>query len=120
MYTVFLPVTMYNFCQVIWKYHVSLKKASERGTLYQMRHFLGRSNVGVKPKKNMNACEDFVVTVLHSNGGTGNEEWSSLISENLCEDERRKVMDSILSKMIEKYVDIRYNTSIASTVDDQV
>ena len=27
--------------EVIWKYHMSLKSASERGTLYQMRNFFG-------------------------------------------------------------------------------
>ena len=109
---------------------MSLKSASERGTLYQMRNFLGRSDVTVKPKKNMNACEDFLVTVLHSYitvaamevlGISNMEEWSSLIPEDLwlCgEDERRKVMDSILSKIIEKYVDIRYNTSSTVVADE--
>ena len=51
---------------MIWKYFYSEKSASEHGTLYQLRNLLNRVNVTKKPKKNFDACEDFLCTVLHS------------------------------------------------------
>jgi L1 cell adhesion molecule like protein len=47
-------------------------------------------------------------------GISNEEEWSCLIPEDLWlqeTSEREKVMDSILSKIIENYVDIQFNTS---------
>ena len=52
--------------QVIWKYFYSLKSASEKGTLYQLRHQLNRSNVVVDPSKDFNACDDFFQHIIHS------------------------------------------------------
>ena len=38
----------------------------DRGTLYHLRNRLHRSNVPSVPKKDFNACEDFIYTVTSS------------------------------------------------------
>ena len=48
------------FIQVIWKFFYSYQSASEHGTLYQLRNKLNRTNVVKTPKKDVNACEDFL------------------------------------------------------------
>ena len=50
--------------QIIWKYFYSLKSSAEHGTLYQIRNLLNRVNVPKRPKKNFDACEDFLCTVV--------------------------------------------------------
>ena len=54
----------YSVVQVIWKYFFSLQSAGDHGTLYQLRNKLNRSNVVKTPKKEVNACEDFLVIVI--------------------------------------------------------
>ena len=45
---------------------MSKKSASEHGTAHQLRNLVGRTNVTTKPKNDMNACEDFMLLLLHS------------------------------------------------------
>ena len=52
--------------QVIWKYFYSPKSAAEKGTLYQLRNQLNRSNVVVDPSRDFNACDDFFHQIVHS------------------------------------------------------
>ena len=67
-YVVKFVVTMPCACmhimmQVIWKYFYSYRSVGDHGTLYQLRNKLNRTNVVSVPKKDMNACEDFITTV---------------------------------------------------------
>ena len=118
--------------QVIWKYLVSEKSAAEHGTVYQIRNLIGRSNVVKKPKKDVNACEDFLQLVLYSYiteavmevlEMKSTDEWPDSIAEDmwLCsKEERQKKMDEILSIVVDKYVSIEYNTHCSTTTDDKV
>ena len=48
------------FVQVIWS---RLYKYASRGTLYHLRNLNCRKNVRNDPEKDVNACEDFLLTV---------------------------------------------------------
>ena len=39
---------------------------TEGGTLYQLRTLINRRNITADPSKNVEACEDFIETVLHA------------------------------------------------------
>ncbi len=100
---------------------MSKNSSSEHGTMYQIRNLIGRTNVVSQPKRDLNACEDFFGLVLDSYvtsavmevlGITSLDEWPADISENLwLEDEtkRRGVMQSILSKLIDGFLNIQFN-----------
>ncbi len=45
---------------------LSTKSTNQRGTLYQMRNLLGRTNVKKDPVKDFDSCEDFFITVVQS------------------------------------------------------
>ena len=47
------------FMQVIWVRLFSKKSSSEKGTLYQLKNALHRTNVPLDPASNMKAAEDF-------------------------------------------------------------
>lgn len=42
------------------------RSACEHGTMYQIKNLLGRSNVVMTPKNDMNSCKVFLILVLHS------------------------------------------------------
>lgn len=52
--------------QVLWGRLYKLSSAAEKGTLYQLRNLIHRTNVPLDPEKNMNASEDFMLLVLHA------------------------------------------------------
>ncbi|XP_019861291.1 PREDICTED: uncharacterized protein LOC109589693 [Amphimedon queenslandica] len=115
--------------EVIWKYFLSQKSASDHGTMYQIRNLIGRSNVTIKPKHAMNACEDFLILVLRSYITsaamkvleiTDVNETPSCIPPDLWlqkKDVRKKEMDSILTKIVHKFLDVGYNESSADSAD---
>ena len=108
--------------QVIWKYHFSEKSASEHGTLYQLRNLIGRSNVVTKPKKDMNACEGFFILIWRSYvttaatkvlGISSIDEWPSHIPKDVRlqdKDKCQKGMYLILSKIIDDFVHVSFNS----------
>ena len=49
---------------MIWKQLYNENSPTEHGTLYQLLNLLHRRSVGKRPKKDVNACEDFFVLVV--------------------------------------------------------
>ena len=106
--------------QVLWKHTMNQKSACEHGTMYQMKNYLGRSNVVMSPKNNMNSCKDFLVLLLHSYITVAAmkvveldkiDNWPSYIQEEMWiehKQKRRKEMDYILSQLEDKFLDIEY------------
>ena len=43
-----------------------MKSATEKGTLYQLRNLLNRTNVVANPSKDFNACDDFFQLIVRS------------------------------------------------------
>ena len=48
---------------MLWK-RLYGDSAADKGTLRQLQHLINRTNVPARPKKNMNAAEDFVQVVV--------------------------------------------------------
>lgn len=53
------------YVQVIWGRLFKLTSSAEKGTLYQLRNLIHRTNVPADPEKNMNSAEDFMLLMLH-------------------------------------------------------
>ena len=52
--------------QVIWSRLYKYASTSDRGTLYHLRNLVHRKNVRNDPEKDVNACEDFLLTTVQS------------------------------------------------------
>ena len=111
---------------------MSKRSAADHGTAYQLSNLIGRSNVVTKPKKNMNACEDFLLLILRSYITAAGMEvlglkevdaWPSSIPKDVWlddKDKRQKFMNTILSSIVDNFVDVKYNTSHTISASDQV
>ena len=51
----------------------SARSQAERGTMYQLRTLINRTNVPSDPQNNMNAAEDFMALLLHAHVVTAAE-----------------------------------------------
>ncbi|KAL5489195.1 hypothetical protein EMCRGX_G018261 [Ephydatia muelleri] len=58
--------TKVKLLEVIWKFFYFTCSGGDHGTLYQLRNKLNRTNVVKVPKKDVNACEDFVEIITSS------------------------------------------------------
>ena len=52
--------------QVIWKRLYNQGSSQDKGTIYQLRNVINRTNVPTDPQNNMNAAEDFMLLILHA------------------------------------------------------
>ncbi|XP_064386162.1 uncharacterized protein LOC135334762 isoform X4 [Halichondria panicea] len=52
--------------KVIWGAFYDTKSSGEKGTMYNLRNVIHRTNVPSDPQKNMNSCEDFMLLLVHS------------------------------------------------------
>ena len=50
----------------MWSLLYKTTSSGEKGTLYQLRNLIHRTNVPLTPDKNMNAAEDFMLLILHT------------------------------------------------------
>ena len=50
----------------MWSLFYKTTSSGEKGTLYQLRNLIHRTNVPLTPDKNMNAAEDFMLLILHT------------------------------------------------------
>ena len=64
LYTV---ITVYFYCQVVWKRLYSTCSGIDGGTLFQLRNLINRRNVVKDVKKDLNSCEEFMelITKAH-------------------------------------------------------
>jgi len=111
--------------QVIWKFFYSNKSAADHGSLYQLRNKLNRTNVVNSPKKDVNACEDFLNIVtsslivsttcvalnMKSKDDCPSEQYvhdsQNLWTKNLVE--RQEELKKICELVYEKYISFQYN-----------
>lgn len=52
--------------QAMWGLFFKKTSSGEKGTMYQLRNVIHRTNVPLSPDKNMNAAEDFMLLMLHT------------------------------------------------------
>lgn len=111
--------------QVLWKYLYSSQSSSEHGTLYQLKNSINRTNVVKKPLDSFDACEEFLILVVHchiivaamtmlgmtSLGDTPKAEYAPKgnSTKTLSEPERRKVLNKITDDLLDGYINISYN-----------
>ena len=58
--------SLHSPLQCIWLRLYSSSSLTEGGTLYQLHTLINRRNITADPSKNVDACEDFIETVLHA------------------------------------------------------
>ena len=122
--------------QVIWKYFYSEQSAGEHGTMYQLRNLLNRSNVPKKPKKNFDACDDFLCTLVESLLLVATLEYLQM--ESLDDDpsvnvlpnantlwtesheKRANALEEICGSIIDKLVSFRFNNDTIQRTGDRV
>ena len=112
---------------MIWKFFYSTCSGGDHGTLYQLRNKLNRTNVVKVPKKDVNACEDFVeiitsslviatamttlrlksVNDFSSDGVLPGAETVWMLSDN----ERRGYLNELCGQLYDSFVHITYNDS---------
>ena len=51
-------------CRLYGSIFVSTESSGDHGTLYQLRNLISRTNVGCRPEKNFNACDDFFTSII--------------------------------------------------------
>ena len=122
--------------QVIWKYFYSEQSAAEHGTMYQLRNLLNRSNVPKKPKKNFDACDDFLCTLVETLLLVATLEYLQM--ESLDDDpsvnvlpnantlwtesheKRANALEEICGNIIDKLVSFRFNNDTIRRTGDRV
>lgn len=92
---------------------MSIESSGDHGTLYQLRNRLGRTNVTRDPSKNFNACDDFFSAVIagHVLAALKEIEIDDFDSQSLwmkSKDERKQILLSIATKIVNKFVDFSY------------
>ena len=141
LYVVKFVVTMPCACmhimmQVIWKYFYSYRSVGDHGTLYQLRNKLNRTNVVSVPKKDMNACEDFITTVTSGLVVAAALNTFELQSVNDCpadhivldaesvwtltDGERREYMNKLCGQVYDKFVHFMFNDDNEVNTEDKV
>ena len=125
----------HEILQVIWKYFYSQLSPAERGTLYQLRNKLNRTNVVLNPTKDFNACDDFFVEVI-----TGHIVAAAMAvldmnsrSYNSCDtalphaqdiwmqphDVRRASLDTLCKAIFDRFVQFSFNEA-ADRADNRI
>ena len=115
------------FKQIIWKYFYSTRSARDKGSLYQIRNQLNRTNVPTDVKRDFNACEDFVETVTDSYviaaalETFGMKSTSDTPDDNVIEnaqdlwmqpkEERKDCMEKLCLKVYKKFISLSYNST---------
>lgn len=115
---------------MIWKYFYSARSCSQQGTLYQLRNCTKRTNVVKTPIDGFDACEDFLVLVLHSHivvaameqlGMSAVHDYPTKLSDaetiwTQRKDEREKLLNRVVSNILDTFTSISYN--ISTPVDE--
>ena len=109
--------------------------ASDKGTLQQLQHLINHTNVPAKPKKNMNAAEDFMqvlvighvaaLAMTHFTMTTVNDEpkHPDLLKVNQChESEKKPFFQQALINMLRPHINLFKTpfTCVTTTAIDRV
>ena len=98
----------------------------DRGTLYQLRNLISRSNVTTKPVKDFNSCNDFfnlVVTChvlvaamkLFSMKSLADIPSEALVADPQSvwmktEEERRQILSNLCGKLVDQFVYFKFHS----------
>ena len=108
----------YIFLQAIWKCLYKPSSHSGKGTLYQLRNLINWRNVTATPKSSVDACEDFLDTVVDAHivaaaleilkiTSVSDTPSSPVIPENIwlmSNDERRDVLHMTWRNIVNSFV----------------
>ena len=114
-------ICIYMYTQVVWTRLYKTDSSQDGGTMYQLRNLINRRNVVTDPKKDMNACEDFLelITNAHILAATMQKfDMKSLTdplsselfqtNQELSQKERLTMLDSAVRTIISDFVDISF------------
>ena len=111
------------------------KSARDHGTFYQLRNVLHRRSVNSTPKKNVNACEDFLTIVVTGHVLAAAQCILGMDSIKACPSAmldpailfepasvRQSSLMSVCRAIVEKYTNFQFiiNSSSPPTIDDKV
>ena len=108
---------------MIWTRLYKTDSSQDGGTLYQLRNLINRKNVVSDPKKDMNACEDFLELITNAhilaaamqkfnmNSLTDPLKSSEIFPSEVSQNERLMVLDSAVQSIISEFVDIGFSKS---------
>lgn len=111
--------------QVIWKRLYKSYSVCERGTLYQLRNILNRTNVKPNPKDNVNAAHDFIDVITMGHILAATMELFNMtdlrvvpydddidLDENawlLPSEERKKMFALVCRKIVDTYTNFKFD-----------
>jgi len=84
---------------LIWKWLYSKESVSEKGTLYQLKNIIHRTNVPTDPSDNSKTAEDFLLVVLHAHV-VG-------VTKSILSKDRIECVGDLAGKVIEQYIHIQ-------------
>ena len=112
-----------------------MRSAGDRGTLYQLRNRIHRSNVPSIPKKDFNACEDFLDTVISSHVVAAAMATLQLKSSSDTPDdsvlkdadqvwtkekeERKAIMEELCMRVFDKFISLSFGTIPSSYIHSE-
>ena len=113
-----------------------MKSSAQLGTLYQLRNKLGRSNVVCDPKKDFNACDDFIRVVISSHMVAVTLQYLQMESisdiphnDSVLSDpdliwmktvnERKRILMDVCKSVVDEYIDFQYHQNSAESDSNQ-
>lgn len=109
-----------------------MRSAGDRGTLYQLRNLIHRSNVPSVPKKDFNACEDFIDTVISSHivaaamatfqlESTSDTPRDSVLKDAdqvwmKGKEERKAILEEMCMQVFDKFISLSFGTTSSNYV----
>ena len=108
---------------MIWNRLFTKATSIEKGTLLQLKNLIGRSNVPTTPKKNVNACEDFLDVIIKGYilaAAKEIEELQGCMASSMSIEERHDWFYLGIQKFIKKYVhdSISFSATPSQDVND--
>ena len=120
----------------MWKYFYSQYTAGDHGTLYQLRNKLNRTNVVKLPKKDVNACEDFIITVTSgfvvaaalaafqlkspSDHPTNQIVPGADSIWTLSSSQRQECLKDLCGKVYDRFINFKFNSATSAQVVDGI
>ena len=119
-----------SFLTLIWECLYNTHSSRDTGTLYHLRQAIHRNNVTADPKKDVEACEQFMLSVTRAYLVSAAMEFFGMENVNdepkinappeglLSKEEKVTYLESITRKIVEKFAPLHQNLSAAVLLPD--
>jgi len=99
---------------MIWKYFYSTRSVRDKGTLYNIRNRLNRSNLPADVTKDFNSCDDFIEIVTKSYGMESvSDSLPTLPADFLTkpDDYRKSYLETLCGNLYDQFISLSYNSA---------